>query len=215
VSKGLRGGMMSVVDDQLPPAAKIVGDAALDRIFRQARTHRSWNGDPVSDVVLQAVYELARMPPTSANCSPMRVLFLKSKPAKERLRPALSEGNVKQTMAAPVTAIIAHDMQFYELLPRLWPFADARSWFAGKEALIRETALRNGSLQGAYLILAARALGLDCGPMSGFDNAKVDAEFFADGRWKSNFLCNLGYGDGQNMKPRAPRLDFDEACQII
>ncbi len=123
---------MSVIDDQLPPAAKIVGDAAMDRIFRQARTHRSWNGDPVSDLVLAAVYELARMPPTSANCSPMRVLFLKSKEAKERLRPVLSEGNVKQTMAAPVTAVIAYDTQFYDLLPRLWPFADARSWFAGK-----------------------------------------------------------------------------------
>jgi len=206
---------MSVVDDQLPPAAKIVGDAALDRIFRQARTHRSWNGDAVSDVVLQAVYELARMPPTSGNCSPMRVLFLKSRAAKERLQPALDKGNVKQTMSAPVTAIIAYDLQFYELLPRLSPHNDARSWYAGKDELIRTTAFRNGSLQGAYLILAARALGLDCGPMSGFDNAKVDAEFFPDGRWKSNFLCNLGYGDGLSLKPRAPRLDFDEACQIL
>lgn len=206
---------MSVIDDQLPPAAKIVGDAAMDRIFRQARTHRSWNGDPVSDVVLAAVYELARMPPTSANCSPMRVLFLKSKEAKERLRPVLSEGNVKQTMAAPVTAVIAYDTQFYELLPRLWPFADARKWFAGKEALIKETALRNGSLQGAYLILAARALGLDCGPMSGFDNAKVDAAFFPDGRWKSNFLINLGKADPAKVFPRNPRLTFDEACRIL
>lgn len=206
---------MSVVDDQLPKAAKIVGDAALDRVFRQARTHRSWNGDPVSDVVLQAVYELARMPPTSANCSPMRVLFLKSKASRERLRPALDGGNVKQTMSAPVTAILAYDIQFYELLPHLYPHADARSWYAGKEQHIRTTAFRNGSLQGAYLILAARALGLDCGPMSGFDNAKVDAEFFPDGRWKSNFLCNLGYGDGQNMRPRAPRLDFDEACTVL
>jgi len=206
---------MSVIDDQLPPAAKIVGDAAMDRIFRQARTHRSWNGDPVSDVVLAAVYELARMPPTSANCSPMRVLFLKSKEAKERLRPVLSEGNVKQTMAAPVTAVIAYDTQFYELLPRLWPFENARSWFAGKEALIKETALRNGSLQGAYLILAARALGLDCGPMSGFDNAKVDAEFFPDGKWKSNFLCNLGVGDPTKLYVRNPRLEFDEMCRIL
>jgi 3-hydroxypropanoate dehydrogenase len=206
---------MGAMDDRLPPAAKIVGDAALDRIFRQARTHRSWNGEGVSDVVLQAVYELARMPPTSANCSPMRVVFLRSREAKERLRPALIPGNVKQTMSAPVTAIVAHDMAFHDHLPRLWPFEDARKWFAGKPELIRETALRNGSLQGAYLMLAARALGLDCGPMSGFDNATVDAEFFPDGRFKSNFLCNLGYGDGADMRPRAPRLDFDEACRVL
>jgi 3-hydroxypropanoate dehydrogenase len=185
------GAAMSVIDDQLPPAAKIVGDAAMDRIFRQARTHRSWNGDPVSDVVLAAVYELARMPPTSANCSPMRVLFLKSKEAKERLRPVLSEGNVKQTMAAPVTAVIAYDTQFYELLPRLWPFADARKWFAGKEALIKENARCNGSLKAPYLIRRPGA-GPDCGPMSGFRQCQAGCEFFPDGRWKSNFLCNLG-----------------------
>lgn len=195
--------------------SKIISDDALDRIFRQARTHRSWTGDPVSDVVLQAAYDLARMAPTSANCGPMRIVFVKSRAAKERLKPALSEGNVRQTMAAPATAIIAYDLQFYELLPRLYPFADARSWYVGKDELIRNTAFRNGALQGAYFIVAARAVGLDCGPMSGFDNARVDAEFFPDGRVKSNFLCNLGYGDGAGMRERAPRLEFDEACKIL
>jgi 3-hydroxypropanoate dehydrogenase len=195
--------------------SKIINDAALDQIFRQARTHRSWTGESVSDIVLQAAYDLARMAPTSANCSPMRVLFIKTKEAKERLRPALSEGNVEQTMRAPVTAIVGFDLQFYELLPRLYPFADARSWFAGKEELIRSTAFRNGTLQGAYFIIAARAVGLDCGPMSGFDSGKIDAEFFADGRVKSNFLCNLGYGDGVKVRPRAPRLEFDDACRIL
>jgi 3-hydroxypropanoate dehydrogenase len=195
--------------------SRIISDAALDQIFRQARTHRSWTGEAVSDVVLQAAYDLARMAPTSANCSPMRVLFVKSPESKERLKPALSPGNVEQTMTAPVTAIIAYDLQFHDLLPRLHPYADARSWFAGNDGLIRSTAFRNGSLQGAYFIIAARAVGLDCGPMSGFDNPKVDAEFFPEGRVKSNFLCNLGYGDGRRIQPRAPRLEFDEACKII
>jgi 3-hydroxypropanoate dehydrogenase len=195
--------------------SRIINDAALDQIFRQARTHRSWTGEPVSDVVLQAAYDLARMAPTSGNCSPMRVLFVKSPDAKERLKPALSQGNVEQTMKAPVTAIIGYDLQFHDLLPRLYPFADARSWYAGDDQLIQTTAFRNGSLQGAYFIIAARAVGLDCGPMSGFDNAKVDATFFPDGRVKSNFLCNLGYGDGGRMQARAPRLEFDEACTII
>lgn len=194
---------------------KIVGDADLDRIFRVARTHRSWRDEPVSDVVLQAAYELARLAPTSGNCCPMRAVFVKSPAAKERLRPALDEGNVRQTMAAPVTAIIAYDLNFVEHLPRLYPYADARGWYAGKPALIQATAFRNGSLQGAYFILAARSVGLDCGPMSGFNNAKVDAEFFPDGQIKSNFLCNLGYGDGANIKPRAPRLEFDEACSVL
>ena len=196
--------------------SKIINDAALDQVFRQAHTHRSWTDEAVSDVVLQAAYDLARMGPTSANCSPMRVAFVKSREAKERLRPALSEGNVEQTMSAPATAIIGYDLQFYELLPRLYPDdANARSWFVGKDELIGSTAFRNGSLQGAYFIVAARAVGLDCGPMSGFDNAKVDAAFFPDGRVKSNFLCNLGYGDGRRLRPRAPRLEFDEACKIL
>jgi 3-hydroxypropanoate dehydrogenase len=194
---------------------RIINDAALDQLYRQARTHRSWTGEPVSDVVLQAAYDLARMAPTSGNCCPMRVLFLRSREAKERLKPALSAGNLVQTMSAPVTAVIGYDLQFYDHLPRLYAAADARSWFVGDEALIRETAFRNGSLQGAYFILAARAVGLDCGPMSGFDKAKVDAEFFPDGRIKSNFLCNLGYGDGARMRPRDARLEFDEACKIL
>lgn len=194
--------------------SKTVSDAALDQLFRAARTHRSWTGEAVSEVLLAAVYDLAKMAPTSGNCSPARFVFVTSPDAKARLKPALSPGNVAQTMAAPTTAIIAHDMEFYELMPRLHTPA-SREWFAGQPAKIQETAFRNGSLQGAYLILAARALGLDCGPMSGFDNAMLDQEFFPDGKWKSNFLCNLGYGDGGRMRPRNPRLEFDEACRIL
>lgn len=190
-------------------------DSALDRLFREARTHNGWRDLPVSDELLREAYELARMGPTSANCSPMRIAFVKSPAAKQRLSPFLSSGNRAKTMAAPATAILAYDMAFHERLPELYPFADARSWFAGDEALIATTALRNGSLQGAYFILAARALGLDCGPMSGFDNAGVDAEFFAGTSWRSNFLCNLGYGDPAALRPRAPRLAFDEACVIL
>jgi 3-hydroxypropanoate dehydrogenase len=188
---------------------------ALDLIFRKARTHRAWLDRPVPDDLLRRVYELAAEGPTSANCSPMRVLFVKSREAKERLRPALTPGNVDKTMQAPVTAIIGYDLEFYELLPRLFPTADMRANFVGKPELIAATAFRNGSLQGAYLMLAARALGLDCGAMSGFDNAKVDAAFFPDGRVRSNFLCNLGYGDASKLGPRPPRLPFDEACRFI
>ena len=190
-------------------------DDAMDLIFRKARTHRAWLDRPVPDDLLRRVYELAAEGPTSANCSPMRVLFAKSREAKERLRPALTPGNVDKTMQAPVTAIIGHDLEFYEQLPRLFPTADMRVYFVGKPELIAATAFRNGSLQGAYLMLAARALGLDCGGMSGFDNAKVDAAFFPDGRWKSNFLCNLGKGDPAKVFPRNPRLTFEEACQIV
>jgi 3-hydroxypropanoate dehydrogenase len=190
-------------------------ETALDAIFRKARTHRAWLDRPVPDDLLRRVYELAAEGPTSANCSPMRVLFVKSREAKERLRPALTPGNVDKTMQAPVTAIIGYDLEFYELLPRLFPTADMRANFAGKPELIAATAFRNGNLQGAYLMLAARALGLDCGAMSGFDNAKVDAAFFPDGRVKSNFLCNLGYGDASKLGPRPPRLPFDDACCII
>jgi 3-hydroxypropanoate dehydrogenase len=193
---------------------KTLSDAALDQLFRAARTHRSWTGEPVSEMVLVAVYDLARMAPTSANCSPGRIVFVRSPEAKARLEPALDAGNVAQTMSAPVTAIIAYDTEFYELMPRLHT-PKSRGWFAGKPDLIEETAFRNGTLLGAYLILAARALGLDCGPMSGFSRGKVDAEFFPDQKWKSNFLCNLGYGDGGRMRPRAPRLEFDEACRIL
>jgi 3-hydroxypropanoate dehydrogenase len=188
---------------------------ALDLILRKARTYRAWLDRPVPDDLLRRVYELAAEGPTSANCSPMRVLFVRSREAKERLRPALTPGNVDKTMQAPVTAIIGHDLEFYELLPRLFPTADMRANFVGKPELIAATAFRNGSLQGAYLMLAARALGLDCGALSGFDNAKVDAAFFPDGRVKSNFLCNLGYGDASKLGPRPPRLPFDDACRII
>ena len=193
----------------------ILSDAGMDLLFREARTHNAWQDKEVSDVLLEALYDLAKMGPTSANCSPMRVLFLRSPEAKARLKPALSEGNAEKTMAAPVAAIIGYDLEFYEQLPKLFPHADARPWFAGKPAHIETTAFRNGSLQGAYFIIAARALGLDCGPMSGFDNGLVDREFFPDGTVKSNFLCSLGYGDPSVLFPRSPRLEFDEACRII
>jgi 3-hydroxypropanoate dehydrogenase len=193
----------------------MLSDDGLDLIFRKARTHRAWLDRPVPDALLRQVYELACLGPTSANCSPMRLLFVRSREAKERLRPCLSPGNVDKTMQAPVTAIIGHDLEFYEQLPRLFPTADMRANFVGKPELIAATAFRNGSLQGAYLMLAARALGLDCGGMSGFDNAKVDSEFFPDGRVRSNFLCNLGYGDAAKVGPRAPRLPFDEVCRTI
>jgi 3-hydroxypropanoate dehydrogenase len=193
----------------------MLSDDGLDLIFRKARTHRVWLDRPVSDALLRQVYELACLGSTSANCSPMRVLFAKTREAKERLRPCLSPGNVDKTMQAPVTAIIGHDLDFPELLPRLFPTADMRANFVGKTELIAATAFRNGSLQGAYLMLAARALGLDCGGMSGFDNVKVDAEFFPEGHVRSNFLCNLGYGDPAKVGPRPPRLRFDEVCRVI
>ena len=190
-------------------------DRALDQIFREARTHNVLSGT-VTDEQLRAVYELMKFGPTSANCSPARILFLRSQQAKERLRPALSENNLQKTMVAPVTAIVGYDLEFYEKLPYLFPHnQDAINWFKGKAAVIESTAFRNSSLQGAYFIIAARALGLDCGPMSGFDNAKVDATFFAGTTVKSNFLCNLGYGDASKLHPRSPRLDFEEACKLV
>lgn len=195
--------------------SSILDNSALDTLFRAARTHNAWQEKPVSDALLQAVWELAKMPPTSANCSPMRVLFVRSPEAKARLVPLLLEGNRAKTLKAPVTAIIGYDIEFYENLPRLFPHTDARAWFAGKPELIAATAFRNGTLQGAYLIMAARALGLDCGPMSGFDNASVDAAFFPEGRIRSNFLCSLGYGDPAGVRPRNLRLAFAEACKII
>ncbi|RPE75776.1 malonic semialdehyde reductase [Vulcaniibacterium tengchongense] len=190
-------------------------DAALDQLFRTARTHNELGGE-VSDETLRRLYELAKWGPTSANMSPLRLVFVKSQEAKARLAPALSEGNRAKTMAAPVTAIVAHDLAFYEKLPYLFPHTDAKSWFDGlPEAELETIALRNGSLQGAYVILAARALGLDCGPMSGFDNARVDAAFFAGTRIRSNFLINLGHGDPAKLFPRSPRLSFDEAARIL
>jgi 3-hydroxypropanoate dehydrogenase len=193
-----------------------LSDRDLDLIFRNARTHSAFLDKPVTDVTLVALYELLRMGPTSANSSPARFLFLRSAQAKERLKPHLSAGNRDKTMAAPVTVLVANDLRFYERLAELFPHnLSARSWFEGDEAKARETAFRNATLQGAYLIVAARALGLDCGPMSGFDNAGVDREFFPDGKWESNFLCNLGYGDPAALPPRNPRLGFDDACQIL
>jgi 3-hydroxypropanoate dehydrogenase len=190
-------------------------DRSLDIIFREARTHSVWLDKPVSDALIHQIYDLMKWAPTSANCSPARIMFVRSAAAKQRLMPAVAPGNVDKTRAAPVTAIIAYDTEFYEKLPKLFPQADARSWFAGNPPLIETTAFRNGTLQGAYLILAARALGLDAGPMSGFDNAKVDNEFFPGGKIKSNFLINLGHGDHAKLFPRNPRLTFSEAAQIL
>ena len=190
-------------------------DRSLDIIFREARTHNEWLDKPVSDALLHQIYDLMKWAPTSANCSPARIVFVRSAAAKQRLLPAMAPGNVEKTRAAPVTAIIAHDTEFHEKLPKLFLQADARSWFAGNQALIDTTAFRNGTLQGAYLIIAARALGLDAGPMSGFDNARVDQEFFPGGKIKSNFVVNLGYGDHAKLFPRNPRLPFAEAAQIL
>ncbi len=192
-------------------AMPTLDDHCLDLIWRQGRTHNVWLDKPVDPALLQQAYDLAKMGPTSANCQPMRLVFVSSPAGKEKLKPALSSGNRDKTMLAPVTAIVAHDTQFFELLPRLFHDPGARSWFAGKPHA-GETALRNGSLQAAYFLLALRGLGLDCGPMSGFDNAKVDAAFFPAGRIKSNFLINIGYGDRATLFPRNPRLDFAEAC---
>jgi 3-hydroxypropanoate dehydrogenase len=191
-------------------------DESLDILFRNARTHRAWLPKPVSDDLLLELYDLMKLGPTSANCSPVRILFLRTPEAKQRLQPALSPGNVDSAMKAPVTAVIAHDLKFYDQLPKLFPHNPGiRDLFANSPDLAATTAFRNGSLQGGYFILAARSVGLDCGPMSGFDNAKLDAEFFPAGNLKSNFLCNLGYGDPSKLFPRAPRLDFDETCQLL
>ena len=200
--------------DNTVHASKISTDA-LDQLFRDARTHSKWLPKKVQVETLREAYELARMGPTSANSNPARFVFLQSEAAKARLLPALAPLNVEKTKTAPVTVIVAWDTEFYEKLPQLVPHADARSFFVGKQALIEETTFRNSSLQGGYFILAARAAGLDCGPMSGFDGAKVNAEFFPDGKWKVNFLCNLGYGDQAKLFPRNPRLEFDEACQVL
>jgi 3-hydroxypropanoate dehydrogenase len=192
-------------------------DEALDVLFREARTHNVWLDKPVSDDRLRKLYDVLKWGPTSANGCPARFVFLRTPEAKERLRPALSPGNVEKTMKAPVTAIVAYDLKFFEKMLKLFPHNPAMGeTFAKRPAQENEiTAFRNGSLQGGYFILAARALGLDCGPMSGFDNAKVDAEFFPNGRVKSNFLCNLGYGDHSKLSPRNPRLEFEEACQML
>jgi 3-hydroxypropanoate dehydrogenase len=192
-----------------------VSAEALNQIFRDARTYRAWRPEPVPEQLLRELYDLVKLGPTSANCSPARLVFVTSEQAKQRLLPTLDPGNVEKTRTAPATVIVAHDTEFYELFPRLMPGIDFRSRFLGKPDLIEETAFRNGTLQGGYMILAARALGLDCGPMSGFNKEKLNQEFFPDGKWKVNFLCNIGYGDGSKMPPRAPRLSFEEACLVL
>ena len=192
-----------------------ISDDALDQLFRAARSQNKWLDRPVSPTLLRALYDLLRMGPTSANCSPSRFVFVATPEGRERLKPHLAPGNVAKVMGAPVTVIIGTDYKFYEKLPQLFPHADARSWFVGNEKLIETTAFRNGTLQGGYLIMAARAVGLDCGPMSGFNNEGVDQEFFANSSVKSNFICGLGYGDPSGVFPRSPRLAFDEACQIV
>jgi 3-hydroxypropanoate dehydrogenase len=194
---------------------KMINDEAMDLLFREARTRNGWQDRKVSRPLMQAVYDLMKWGATSANCSPARFVFVASDEAKAKLKPFLSGNNAEKTMKAPVCVIVAYDGEFYEKLPKLFPHTDARIWFVGNEKLIADTAFRNGSLQGAYFMLAARALGLDCGPMSGFDNAGVDRAFLAGTAWKSNFLCNIGYGTDENLFPRSPRLEFDEACRIV
>jgi 3-hydroxypropanoate dehydrogenase len=197
------------------PVHHAVNDAALDTLFRAARSHNRWLDKPVTPPILMALYDLLRWGPTSANSSPARFLFLTTPAAKERLKPHLGKGNIEKVMTAPVCVIVGYDLDFAETLPKLYPYdPNAKNWFKGEEHNAR-TAFRNGTLQGAYLIMAARAVGLDAGPMSGFDNDGVDREFFPDGRVKSNFLCALGYGDARALIPRQPRLSFDEACKLL
>jgi 3-hydroxypropanoate dehydrogenase len=195
---------------------KSLDNNALEQLFLNARTHNGWQDKPVSEELLKQLYDLIKFAPTAVNGLPARFLFVTSKEAKEKLKSCLMEGNIEKTMQAPVTVIIGYDLTFYEHLPLLFNHnADAKSWFEGNDALIEETAFRNSSLQGGYLIMAARALGLDCGAMSGFDKEKLNAEFFPEGKIKANFLCNLGYGDPMKLYPRSPRLNFEQACQIL
>lgn len=194
----------------------IVDNTSLDIIFRDARTYNAWLDKPVPDALLKQIHELMILGPTSANMLPLRIVYIKSKEAKERFKPYLDKGNVDKTMAAPVTAILGMDVHFYEKLPKTFPHVDAKSWFDHlPEDKLEVIALRNSSLQGAYFMLAARSLGLDCGPMSGFDNEGVDKEFFANSNIKSNFICSLGYGDATKLHPRSPRLPFDEITTIL
>ncbi|WP_423196592.1 MULTISPECIES: malonic semialdehyde reductase [unclassified Cupriavidus] len=192
-----------------------IAPASLAQLFTEARTHSVWQDRHVDDALLQQIYEAMKFGPTAANSSPARIVFVKSAEAKARLVECVSAGNVEKTRTAPVTAIIAFDNNFHDQLPRLFPHADARSWYAGNPGKIARDALMNSSLQGGYFILAARALGLDCGPMGGFDAARVNAAFFPDGKWSVNFLVNLGYGVRDSLHPRGPRLPFDEACRIV
>src|SRR3984885_581487 len=203
---------------ETPKAGKphhAISSEALNQLFHEARTHSAWLPKPVPIETLLEAYDIARWGPTSANSTPARFVFLVSEASKARLLPALAPLNVEKTKTAPVTVIVAWDTEFHEKLPRLFPHADMRSHFVGNQRVIDETAFRNSSLQGGYFILAARSVGLDCGPMSGFDAAKVNAEFFPEGKWKVNFLCNLGYGDRSKLFPRNPRLGFEEACQVL
>jgi 3-hydroxypropanoate dehydrogenase len=198
-------------------SGKAIDNQALDQLFLEARTQNAWKPDPVSESLLRQLYDLTKMAPTSANGSPARFVMLTTQAAKERLRPLLAPNNAEKMMAAPVNIIIGHDLAFYDKLPQLFPAGGEgyKAYFASNEALSTETAFRNGSMQGGYLILAARALGLDCGPISGFDNAGVDAEFFAGTTVKSNFICAIGHGDPSGVWPRNPRLSFEEACQVL
>lgn len=196
-------------------SAQPLSQEAIDQLFLEARTQNAWTDKPVSDDQLLQLVDIMKMGPTSANCSPVRIHFVKSNEAKQRLKPFLSGNNAEKTMQAPVCAIIGHDMEFYEHLPKLFPHTDAKSWFVGNAAKIAETAFRNGTLQAAYLIIAARSLGLDCGPMSGFDKDGVDTEFFSGTSISANFLCNIGYGDASAVQARSPRFDFSELAKIL
>ncbi|GLK45447.1 malonic semialdehyde reductase [Novosphingobium resinovorum] len=198
--------------DAAPLDAATLDAATMDRLFLQARSHNAWTDRRVDDRTVRALYDLARWGPTAANGNPGRFVFVRSAAAKQRLLPHVNPGNVDKVAAAPCTVIIAGDTRFHDLFPKLFPARDMRAAFEGKPDLIEETVARSSTLQGAYLMIAARLLGLDCGPMSGFDKAGLDAEFFPDGRWRSNFLCNIGYGDPAGLFPRNPRLDFEEAC---
>jgi len=193
----------------------VLTDQALDQLFRSARSQNGWLDSPVSDEQLQQIYELMKWGPTSANSCPARIVFVKSDEAKQRLKPSLQEGNIEKSMTAPVVAIIGMDMEFYEEFGTLFPHTDAKSWYVGKPEKIQESAFRDSSLQAAYLMVAARSIGLDCGPMSGFDNAVLDAEFFPDGKVKSNFICGIGYGDETKVYPRLARLTYERVCQVV
>jgi 3-hydroxypropanoate dehydrogenase len=206
---------MSGHEEAMARVREAVSTEALDQLFRKARTYRAWQPERVPEALLEQIYELTMLAPTSANSLPARFVFLISKAAKERLIPALDPGNVGKTLSAPVTVIVAYDSTFAETIRTFTNNPGALPWLNGNDTLTQETAFRNGTLQGGYFILAARALGLDCGPMSGFDAEKVNREFFPDGKWKANFLCNLGYGDASKMPPRAPRLPFREACRVL
>jgi 3-hydroxypropanoate dehydrogenase len=195
--------------------ASEIDQQAMQQVFIDARSHSYWQDKPVSEEQIRRLYDLTKMGPTSANSCPARFVFVTSDQAKARLKDCLNEGNVEKSMSAPAVAIIAMDMEFYEQLPKLYPHTDARSWYAGKDDKIFDAAFRNSSLQGAYLIMAIRSLGMDAGPMSGFDSAKLDATFFPDGKVKSNFICAFGYGNHSKLYPRGPRLEFDEACSIL